>query len=242
MDSFAAPLVLGLGWPMNAEKARFVVAIDGPAGAGKSTVSRMLARELGFALLDTGAIYRSVALAASRREIAWDDHAGLAALAGRLDLAFRSSPEGNRTICDGEDVSEAIRTPDISQGASKVSAVPGVRSALLELQRRIARQGSLVAEGRDVGTVVFPHAQAKFFLTAGDEERARRRAKELVERGHTAAIEEVLAEMKERDARDQGRAVAPLARAPDAVEIDSGGLSPTEVVARMANIVRARGG
>ena len=219
---------------------RVLVVDDDPLTAVE--LSRMLAQELGYVLLDTGASYRTVALAAHRRGIAGDDEAALEALARTLDVAFRSTAQGNRTLCDGEDGSDAIRTPEISQGASRVSAVPGVRAALLGLQRRIAEQGPVVAEGRDIGTVVFPGARAKFFLTASDEERARRRALELREKGHDVSLEEVLGEMRERDARDAGRAVAPLLKAEDAIEVDSAGLTPAEVVARMAATVRTRGG
>src|SRR6185436_6270125 len=159
---------------------RLVVAIDGPAGAGKSTVSRRLALRLGYRLLDTGAIYRAVALTAQRQGVSWDDATRLAEIARALDIDFHFDGEDtNKVSLTGEDVSVAIRTPEISQGASKVSALPEVRAALLDLQRRLGAQGGVVAEGRDIGTVVFPDAQAKFFLTASPEIRARRRTDEL---------------------------------------------------------------
>ena len=158
---------------------RLIVAIDGPAGAGKSTAARLLAQRLGYALLDTGAIYRTMALRARERGVAWDDGPGVAALADGLDIAFRLEGSLNRVFADGQEVTTAIRTPEMSDGASRVSALPEVRAALLGLQRRIGAGGGVVVEGRDIGTVVFPNAEAKFFLTATTDERARRRVAEL---------------------------------------------------------------
>jgi cytidylate kinase len=217
----------------------FVVAIDGPAGAGKSTAAKALASRLGFAFLDTGAIYRTVALMARRRGLDWSDGPALGALAERLDVRFL--PEGgiNRVIADGEDVSTAIRTPEMSDGASRVSALPPVRAALLALQRRLASAGNLVAEGRDMGTVVFPDAAAKFFLTATAAERARRRAAELAASGRPTPIEVVLADIEERDDRDRNRAVSPLRKADDAIEIDSEGMNADQVVERMLGVIAA---
>jgi len=220
----------------------FVVAIDGPAGAGKSTVARALAARLGYAFLDTGALYRSVALRARQGGIAWDDAERLGRLAGQMEIAFVRSGDTERIVADGIDVTEDIRRPDISEGASRVSALPEVRAGLLEVQRRVATRASVVAEGRDIGTVVFPAAQAKFFLVASPETRARRRAAELAAAGRPADFAEVLAEMRVRDARDTGRAVAPLRAAPDAVTIDTSGLTAVEVTERMLAVVRARGG
>lgn len=220
----------------------FVVAIDGPAGAGKSTVARGLAARLGYTFLDTGALYRSVALVAMRRGVPWDDGAALGALASGLEVGFRSEAELTRVFADGEDVTREIRRPEMSDGASRVSALPEVRAGLLELQRRVARHANVVAEGRDVGTVVFPTAQAKFFLVANPEVRARRRTLELAAAGRPALLAEVLGEMLARDARDSARAVAPLRRADDAVEIDTSELAPDEVIGRMEALVRARGG
>ena len=217
-----------------------MVAIDGPAGAGKSTVSKRLTAELGYRLLDTGALYRSVALLARRRGVDWTDGAGLAELAAGLEVTFTLEGMVNRVFLAGEDVTQAIRTPEMSEGASVVSALPPVRAALLELQRRLAGQGGVVAEGRDVGTVVLPQAEAKFFLTASDEVRARRRLEELQAAGIEADLAETLADMQRRDQRDATRDTAPLKCAPDALTVDSSVLTIDEVVAEMAAVVRER--
>lgn len=226
----------------------FIVAVDGPAGAGKSTASRLLAERLGFALVDTGAIYRTVALAASRAGIAYHDDARLEALLPSLDIRFGPAPAaapaaGQRVLLAGEDVSEAIRTPPVSLGASAVSARPVVRAGLLELQRRLATapgNRGAVLEGRDVGTVVFPDADAKFFLTASDEVRARRRFAELEARGDRSSLEQVLAEQRRRDRDDSRRAVSPLRPASDAIRIDTSGLALEEVVRLLAGEVEKR--
>jgi cytidylate kinase len=220
----------------------FVVAIDGPAGAGKSTVARRLAARLGYTFLDTGAIYRTVALIAQSKQIPWEDSARLGALAKELEIAFFHDAERMRILAAGRDVTEEIRRAEISEGASRVSALPEVRAGLLEIQRKVAAHANVVAEGRDIGTVVFPLAQAKFFLTATPATRAQRRTLELQATGRPAVFSEVLAEMRARDARDSGRAVAPLRRADDAVEIDSSQATPDEVLERMIAIIRERGG
>jgi cytidylate kinase len=227
---------------MMSAKQSFVVAIDGPAGAGKSTVARGLAARLGYTFLDTGALYRTVALTARENAVAWDDADALATLVAGLDIAFSGAGKDVRVLANGNDVTAAIRRPEISEGASRVSALPGVRAGLLDMQRRVATQAHVVAEGRDVGTVVFPAAQAKFFLIANPVTRARRRTLELAAAGRPATLEEVLAEMKVRDERDSQRALAPLRRAEDAIEIDSSELTPDQVIDHMASIVRARGG
>jgi CMP/dCMP kinase len=223
----------------------FIVAIDGPAGAGKSTASRALAARLRFAMVDTGAIYRAVALAATRAGVALEDDAGLGALLPGVDIRFaaRAQGEGQRVLLGGEDVSEEIRTPPMSLGASKVSARPVVRAGLLELQRRLALapgNDGAVLEGRDIGTVVFPDADAKFFLTASPEERARRRHAELRAKGDPSSFEDVLADQLRRDRDDSERTVAPLKPATDAVVVDTTGRSLAEVVDRLVREVEAR--
>jgi len=225
---------------MNARSKPFVVAIDGPAGAGKSTAAKKLAVRLGYAFLDTGAIYRAVALVARRRGIDWADADRVAGVAQGLDITFVPKGEVNEVWVEGREVTQDIRTPEISDGASRVSAHAPVRAALLGLQRRLAAAGNIVAEGRDMGTVVFPDAPAKFFLTASPAERARRRTQELVVAGRPVDQAAVLQEILARDERDSNRTAAPLRRADDAIEIDSGGLTPDEVVDKMAEIVSSR--
>jgi len=235
--------IIGSLPPMSpAHEAGFVVAIDGPAGAGKSTVARSLARRLGYTFLDTGALYRTVALAAQERGIPRNDVQALGRLARSITIGFLRQGDQVRVLADGRDVTDAIRTPEISEGASQVSAVSEVRAGLLEAQRKVAATANVVAEGRDVGTVVFPSAQAKFFLVASPETRATRRMLELQGRGQPAVLVDVAAEMRVRDERDSGRAIAPLRRADDALEIDTSNLTPEEVVERMAKVVRERGG
>jgi cytidylate kinase len=212
-----------------------IVAIDGPAGAGKSTVTRRVAERLGYLVLDTGAIYRSVALAAQRAATCFDDDAGVAKIAESLAatdaVVFVSDAvQGQRVQLSDEDVTLAIRSQQMSDGASRVSALPGVRAALLELQRGIGRAGGVVVEGRDIGSVVFPEAEAKFYLTATAEERARRRHAELIGRGQDVEFEAILLEVRQRDERDTNRALAPLIQAPDAKYIDSSAMSIDEVV------------
>ncbi len=219
---------------------KIVVTIDGPAGAGKSTVSRMLAERLGYRLLDTGALYRAVALAARRKHTSWDDAPALAEIARGLDMDFRMEGMKNHVFMGGEDVSAAIREPDISEGASRVSALPEVRDALLDVQRRLGAAGGVVVEGRDAGTVVFPDAAAKFFLTAAPDVRAHRRWSELHAAGMDIDATTVLADMIVRDHRDETRTTAPLRQAPDATRVDSTHLAPDEVVSEMERMIRAR--
>ena len=217
-----------------------VVTIDGPAGAGKSSVAKNLARRLGYRLLDTGAIYRAVALVAKRAGTPWTDGAACARIARDLDISYDFVGDKNHVFVAGEDVSGAIRTPDVSQGASQVSAHPEVRAALLELQRRLGAGGGVVVEGRDTGTVVFPTAEAKFFLTANDEERARRRVAELAASGTQVDFEVTLREIRERDQRDASRDVAPMVPAADAVMVDSSTQTLDQVTESLAAQVEAR--
>jgi len=226
----------------------FIVAIDGPAGAGKSSVSRLLAARLGFAMVDTGAIYRTVALAAHRAGLAYDDDRGLEALLPGLRIRFAPPArpgEAQRVLLGDEEVSAEIRTPPMSMGASAVSARPAVRAGLLDLQRRLAlapENRGAVLEGRDIGTVVFPDADAKFFLTATAEERARRRHAELLARGEATTLRAVLADQERRDRDDSQRAVAPLRPAPDALQVDTTGMPLAAVVARLEAEVAERAG
>jgi cytidylate kinase len=213
-----------------------VVTIDGPAGAGKSTVARELARRLGFEHLDTGAMYRCVALAAMRRGISPGDQSGLSRLLEETEIFL----ESDRVLLNGEDVTWAIRAPEITTLSRAVADSPQVRQHLNRLQRQIAQGRNIVTEGRDQGTVVFPEAECKFFLTADPGERARRRWLDLQAQGRSLSLEEVLREQRERDARDASRAIAPLRPAEDAILIDSTGLSVDQVVSRMEEIVRRR--
>ncbi len=220
-------------------RARPVVAIDGPAGAGKSSCALRLAQALGFVLVDTGALYRGVALAAQQRGVDWSDGEALGALTRGLDLRFVTGPDGApRLLVDGVDRSGDIRTQDIARGASRVSQHPQVREALLGLQRRLGADGGVVLEGRDIGTVVFPDAEVKLFLTASVEVRGRRRYDELRARGETPDLARIVAEIAERDAIDANRAVAPLRPAPDATVVDTSGLPMDEVVASLVAHVR----
>jgi cytidylate kinase len=219
-----------------------VVAIDGPAGAGKSTVSRRVATELGYTLLDTGALYRCVGLAAARRD-AVDDPQKVTQIAEQLarseSIAFEPTADGGqKVLLDGEDVSSAIRTPQAGTHASKVSAIPGVRQALLAIQRAVGKEGRVVVEGRDIGSVVFPDAEAKFFLTASVQERAARRFAELKDDNPDTTLSDVEDEVRERDHRDSMRPVAPLTQAPDARLVDSTKLGIDEVVAQIVAHVR----
>jgi CMP/dCMP kinase len=211
-----------------------IVAIDGPAGAGKSSIARRLAERLGFQFLDTGAMYRAVALTALRQGLGPDDGENIARLAETLSIDMRHE----RTLLNGEDVSAAIRTSEVSAAVYLAADNVAVRRRLVELQRQIAAGRDTVTEGRDQGTVAFPHAECKIFLTASPEVRARRRYEELLARGEPATYEEVLAQQQDRDRRDAARPVGALAKAADAVEVITDGMSPEEVVDRLEAIVR----
>lgn len=213
-----------------------VVAVDGPGGAGKGTLCQRIAERLGWRLLDSGALYRLVALAAENAGVALDDEAGLAALARDLPVEF----SGPRVLLGGQDVSEAIRSEDCGSRASRVAVLPAVRTALVGLQRGFRRPPGLVADGRDMGTVIFPDAELKVFLTASAEERAMRRYKQLKEKGFDVNLRDLSAEVAARDRRDAERAVAPLRPAPDACVVDSTELTIDEVVDVVVDELRQR--
>jgi cytidylate kinase len=221
-----------LAWRVDAVRSRPVVTIDGPSGAGKTTTSKRLAEAAGMLRVDTGAMYRAVALASRRKGVPWDDPVRLGAVARDIEVTFRSVSGAPRVFLSGEDVSGAIRTPEISMGASAVSAFGPVREALVAKQREIAREGGVVLEGRDTGTVVFPDAEAKFFLDAAAAVRARRRQLEMSPRD-AQSFEEVLRDVLRRDVLDSTREHSPLRMAGDAVYIDTTTMAVDEVVREM---------
>jgi len=216
-----------------------IIAIDGPSGAGKSTLGRMLARELGLLYIDTGSMYRAVALAVMESSVSASDDVAVGSLASRIDIDLQGDPESLRVTLGGHNVTEEIRSDDVTHMASVISAIPEVRRAMVERQREMGRRGA-VLNGRDIGTVVFPDADVKFFLTAIPEERAQRRFAEEREQYPQAKLAETLADMTERDRRDTTRADSPLKIADDAVVVDSTGLSIQEVFERMMAVVRER--
>ncbi len=215
-----------------------VVAIDGPGASGKGTVARMVAEALGFRYLDSGSIYRVAALAARRAGLDLDDEKAVAVLATGLDVTYR----GEAVLLSGEDVTEAIRSEEVSQAASRIAALPALREALMWRQRAFLGRPGLVAEGRDMGSVVFPDATLKVYLTASAEERAARRHKQLIEKGMRASLPNLLQDLVERDARDSRRSVAPLGKAPGAVELDSTGIGAQDVCERIVGWFRERTG
>ncbi|HEY6085316.1 MAG TPA: (d)CMP kinase [Nitrospira sp.] len=217
-----------------------IIAIDGPAGVGKSTVAKLLASRLKFLYLDTGALYRAVARAVLQHNIDPADAAAVAALLPGLSLQMQFKNETVIVRLNEKDITNELRTPVVSAAASVVSAIPAVRAWLLPVQRRIGQEGSVVAEGRDIGTTVFPGAEVKFFLEADATVRAERRHRELVAAGHSRGIEQTSAEIAGRDKRDRSRAVAPLVAAPDAHHIDTSRVSTTEVVERMMAVIAAK--
>jgi len=215
-----------------------IVAIDGPSGAGKSSLTKLLAQRLGYIHIDTGAMFRSVALMAKRAGIACEDEAALAELCLGLSITFSRDGESYRVLVNGEDVSSAIRSEEIGLLTSCISARKPVRDALLAMQRKMGEAGGVILEGRDIGTVVFPDAEVKFFLSASAEERGRRRFLELAARGEEATLEETIAKVVCRDQQDEGREHAPLKKAEDAISIDSTALSIEEVLEIMERTVR----
>lgn len=214
------------------------VAIDGPAGAGKSTIARAAAAQLGFVYVDTGALYRTIGLAVCRRGIDGTDVPGILATLPEIQVGLTYQDGAQHVLLDGEDVSEAIRTPQISTYASQVSSVPEVRAYLLDLQRDLARRQSVIMDGRDIGTVILPDAKVKIFLTASPEKRAARRCAELREKGQDVTVEGILADMERRDALDASRAVAPLKQAEDAVLVDTSDLTLEQSIEAVLTVIR----
>jgi CMP/dCMP kinase len=216
---------------------RIVVAIDGPAGSGKSTLAKRVAARLSFTYIDTGAMYRAVALWAVRQGVAFDDHHRMEQLATAADIELEP---GGIVRLNGEDVSDAIRAPEVSNGASKIAVISGVRRAMVAKQRELGKRMNSVMEGRDIGTVVFPDADVKIYLDAAVAERVRRRLQEMRAKGDPITETELTAQIKERDQRDSTRADAPLSQAPDAIYLDSTGLSIEEVEEAILKLVRSR--
>ncbi len=219
---------------------RGIITIDGPAGSGKSTVGRLLAQRLGYLYMDTGAMYRALAWKALHLGIALEDSAALTRLAEASRIALSGDPEHVRVTIDGRDVTEAIRSPEVSRAASLIATIEGVRRAIVAAQREMGRGGGVVLEGRDTGTVVFPDADVKFFLDARPEVRARRRLEQERAQGRDVSFEETLRETLERDRRDQERSASPLRQAEDAFYLDSSDMSVEEVLERMLEIIRQR--
>lgn len=221
-------------------KSGLIIAIDGPSGAGKSTLSKALARQLGYVNIDTGAMYRSVALLAQRSQVDPADDEGLKSLCYGISIVFNPSAKGERVLLNGEDVTNEIRTPGVSLLTAKVAASPVVRAEMLRLQRDMGEQGGVVLEGRDVGTVVFPEAEVKFFLSATASERGQRRFDELRAKGVDVDLEQTIEDVEARDAADAAREHAPLKRAEDAIDIDSTALTIDQVLQQMLKVVDAR--
>ncbi|MFR3238734.1 MAG: (d)CMP kinase [Acutalibacter sp.] len=218
----------------------FAVAIDGPAGAGKSSVAKAAAKELGFVYVDTGAIYRTIALYVLRQGVAPQDAAGVEGLLPQIEIGMEYTDQGQKMILNGEDVTGLIRTPEVSMATSTCSAIPAVRAFLLQLQRDLAEKNNVLMDGRDIGTVVLPHAQLKVFLTASPQERARRRVLQLEGSGRKADYEAILRDIQQRDYQDSHRETAPLRPAEDSVLVDTSGVTFEESVRRLVELVRER--
>jgi cytidylate kinase len=217
-----------------------VITIDGPSGAGKGTVSSLLAKKLGWHFLDSGAIYRVLAIASVHHQIQANDESALLPLASSLDVNFETSDEGTRIVLEGEDVTDTIRTEEVGAVASQIASLPAVREALLRRQRAFKQSPGLVADGRDMGTIVFPCAQAKIFLTASAEERARRRFHQLNDKGFDVSMSRLLADIQARDERDANRTVAPLVPAKDALVLDSTQLDISQVFEKIEEFINVR--
>ena len=216
------------------------VAIDGPAGAGKSTIARAAAAQLGFIYVDTGALYRSIGLFAVQKKIDFAQKNDIIALLGQIDVELTFVDGEQRVLLCGEDVSDEIRSPEVSMAASVVSAIPEVRSFLFDLQKDMAKHNNVVMDGRDIGTVVLPKAQVKIFLTASPEVRAKRRCLELEQKGERVSYEDVLADIRQRDYNDTHREIAPLKQAEDAVLVDTSKLTLEESVQTLTGLIRSR--
>jgi len=225
-------------------KEKITIAIDGPVGSGKSTVARRAAQEMGYTYIDTGAMYRGIALKAKRKGVSWDDPERMADLAKKTKIELR--PAGAEAVTsfvsvDGRDVSREIRDTEIGQGASRIGTISGVRRALVAMQQRMAVAGGVVMEGRDIGTVVLPDAELKIFLSGSVEERAKRRFLELQNKGESPVMSDVIEELRARDTQDSTRADSPLEKADDAVEIDTTDMTIEQVVKEIVRLARARG-
>ena len=216
------------------------IAVDGPAGAGKSSIAKAIAHELGFVYIDTGAMYRAIGLAAVRKGIDTKDQQSVISILDQVQIELQHDQHGQQIYLDGENVSQEIRMPEISVAASNVAVIPAVRLKLVELQRILAKQGNVIMDGRDIGTYVLPDAQIKIFLTASVEARARRRHAELMEKGIASTLEDVTIDMKYRDQNDSGRDFAPLKPADDSILVDSTDMSLQETIDKILSIVSER--
>lgn len=219
-------------------KRKIIIAIDGPAGAGKGSASRLLAEKLGYTYIDTGAMYRAVALIARRRGVSWDDNEGLGKIARELNFEFIRIGDKQHLHVDGEDVEDQIRSVEFGQGASIIAVQPALINSLLEQQKKFGAQGGLVMEGRNIGTAVFPNADLKIYLTATPEERARRRQLQLREKGEEIALEILIADIKDRDKRDMNREISPLKKAADATEVVTDNTALEQVVDLLEELAR----